>query len=461
MGHNAMVDNGELLAGVRTVTNLAAYLEELKAAATQLAGRVGAGRRGYFTPSEEEQVLGLLVSYRQTRSALLELIASLRAGVSSAPPAPPEAFLVAFAAALLLVDAARFLRQLVAGRPVLRRKLNEPAPSFGIPGGTYDSVQKSLVSPRHAWHLYHAWHYFEQQQASLRSLAEGGPLEPLVPLVDRLLPRLDVPLAAFARTRLRTRVDQLARHVGRQTVMRAIYGLQKLGSSLISGVYVRPGHCPRLAEDAAASARQLLRPGDVLVTRKDYVLTNYFLPGYWPHAALYLGRLDDLVQLQIAAHPHIASRWHELARNAGHEPQLVLESLKDGVRIRTLGSPLACDALVVLRPRLPQPLLGQALARAMAHEGKPYDFDFNFARSDRLVCTEVVYRAYDGMGGIGFTLVQRAGRPTFAGRDLVRLGLEGDAFEPLAVAAPRLAAGLVTGDQVPAIIRQAESDPET
>ncbi len=42
-----------------------------------------------------------------------------------------------------------------------------------------------------------------------------------------------------------------------------------------------------------------LRPGDVLITRHDLVLTNLFLPGYWPHAALYIGTSEQRDELGI------------------------------------------------------------------------------------------------------------------------------------------------------------------
>jgi len=52
------------------------------------------------------------------------------------------------------------------------------------------------------------------------------------------------------------------------------------------------------------------------------------------------------------------------------------------------------DSVAVLRPRLTPDQIRQVIARAFSHAGKPYDFDFDFFSGDRLVCTEVVYRAF-------------------------------------------------------------------
>ena len=38
-----------------------------------------------------------------------------------------------------------------------------------------------------------------------------------------------------------------------------------------------------------------------------------------------------------------------------------------------------------------------ALRRAFSHHGKPYDFNFDFATSDKIVCSELVYHAYQGL----------------------------------------------------------------
>ena len=70
---------------------------------------------------------------------------------------------------MLLVDAARFQREHFQEVTPIRRKLDEPDPVFGIPARMYDTVQKSLTSPRHAWHLYHAIQYFQAHRGALRA----------------------------------------------------------------------------------------------------------------------------------------------------------------------------------------------------------------------------------------------------------------------------------------------------
>ena len=116
--------------------------------------------------------------------------------------------------------------------------------------------------------------------------------------------------------------------------------------------------------------------------------------------------------------------------------------MKDGVLVRSWYSPLRSDSVLILRPRLSSEQCATGIVRALAHESKRYDFDFNFARSDRLVCTEVVYRAYDGLGNLTFPLKIRAGRPTLSGADLVQMACEGSGFDAVALYAsqcgPRL-----------------------
>ena len=88
---------------------------------------------------------------------------------------------------------------------------------------------------------------------------------------------------------------------------------------------------------------------------------------------------------------------------------------------------------VVLRPTLAIGSIRQGIERAMLHEGKMYNFDFDFFNSDRLVCSEVPYRAYDGLESLRFPLRERAGRKTLSVEDLLDFALDTGAFEPAAM----------------------------
>jgi len=195
----------EITAGARTVCHLAEYFEELKQAARELIAGARASGRGYFTPGEEEAVRRLQISYWKSRAALFEVVGSFRQDTELSEELRPDAFLVAFGAAVLLVDAARFLREAFEPLPLVREKLNEPEPCFGIPAGTYDAVQQSLTSPLHAWHLYHAMRYFEDHAAELRARAAHPLMAGVLAVIERLKSRLEVPAAGYLKARLRVR----------------------------------------------------------------------------------------------------------------------------------------------------------------------------------------------------------------------------------------------------------------
>ena len=435
-----------IVSGARTVVGIAEHFEQLKQVATSLLEAGTASERGYFTPSEDERVRHLLISYWQSRNALIELVvtqhrtsASTDENASESRPLSDRecaaAFVVAWAGALVLVDAARFLRQNCTGRPIVLKKLNEPEPHFGIPSGTYDRIQASLTSPLHAWHLYHAREYWNDNLTCLVDISRDTELEPLVEIARRTLALHEIDLQQYAVDRLRTRARQ-AKTTGRDVIGRALYGLQKAVSRLISGKFTHIGHKPQLPAEIAAQVRQLIRPGDVFVNRKDHAITNYFLPGFWPHAAFYIGETAQLEQMGIAEHPNGQPRWRRLLECDTNDSGRVVEALKDGVRIRSLESPFAADAITVIRPRLPEEIITEAIARALFHDGKPYDFNFDLTRSDRLVCTEVVYRSYEGLADVHFPLTQRAGRMTLAAEDLLNMALNQQHFEVVAAYAP-------------------------
>ena len=106
-----------------------------------------------------------------------------------------------------------------------------------------------------------------------------------------------------------------------------------------------------------------------------------------------------------------------------------LEAKKDGVLVRPFEETLLVDAFMVIRPRLEHKQRAQALNRALTHEGKLYDFMFDFRKADRLACTEVIYRSYHGIGPITFELRKHTGKLCLSAEDLIAQALDSGHFE--------------------------------
>jgi hypothetical protein len=185
----------------------------------------------------------------------------------------------------------------------------------------------------------------------------------------------------------------------------------------------------------------VLEPGDILLARKNWYLSNIGLPGFWPHAMVYLGDRDKLEgyfddeQVRrwvatIAGEPmsltEMLERRHPEAWSAylephHGEPRRVVEAISEGVSFSTLEE-CAGDYLAGLRPRLDKIDKATAIVFAFVQYRKPYDFDFDFATDHALVCTELVWRAYREAparrSGIDFSLVPVAGRMTLPANEI-------------------------------------------
>ena len=94
-----------------------------------------------------------------------------------------------------------------------------------------------------------------------------------------------------------------------------------------------------------------LKPGDLFLERRNWFLSNAFLPGFWPHSALYIGTPEDLKELGIADHPEVKRRWAEYTRLA-HDGGVhtILESVSEGVIFNTAEESMHADHVAILRP---------------------------------------------------------------------------------------------------------------
>ncbi|MFT5121593.1 MAG: hypothetical protein ACI9TH_005174 [Kiritimatiellia bacterium] len=168
--------------------------------------------------------------------------------------------------------------------------------------------------------------------------------------------------------------------------------------------------------------RDRLEPGDILIERRNWHVTNLGIPGFWPHLALYTGTLEEMdayfAEVQTRGgrfseavrevHPEVHAGYQERSES-GRMPR-VIEAKRDGVIVQAFGQSAGCDYLAVLRPRVSKKDKMSAVLKAFAHYGKPYDYNFDFATDNAMVCSELIYKAYEGAKGLVFETESINGR---------------------------------------------------
>ncbi len=386
-----------------------------------------AAERGYFLADEDERVRGAFARYLGVRAALHETIQELEP-VFQADELPEEqrlrVFAVAFCAACMLMRSARFIVANFSASRVIWRKLDEAEPRYGIPRKQFSSVYSSMTRPSNVWRFHHAVGFAHTHWESILELVSCPVVGKAVALLAEEHPEaICLSIRGETRDRLRYWLHSLGRR-RKSTLNQITFALFEASGRIISELR-NPLHQKRVTPGTIRSVRRILRPGDALVTRHDDAMSNLFLPGYWPHGALYIGSNRERYELKVQMTGERRERSGASVR--------VLEARKDGVRFRPLSETLRVDAFAIVRPRLSPEAVAEALGRAIEHEGKYYDFEFDFNRSDRLVCTEVIYRGFHAVGNLQFPLTPRAGRPTFSAEDLLDLAIKNRGYDVIAV----------------------------
>ncbi len=311
--------------------------------------------------------------------------------------------------------------------------LNEAMPELGLPADTYADFKHRFLSPAAAteFAVLQAQTLLYRQQGFVQPDNE---METDIKFIWRMGRGPGLALtAANAATAVRREVGE------------AFFPVQAGISEWMGDTRVGPRRPSLVTPGQLAELHPRLRPGDILLERREWYLSNIGLPGYWPHAALYIGTPEerrawfgdpltqawvrsqgvsngDFEALLMAQHGE-AYRRSMLADADG--PIRVIEAMSEGVVFTSLEHSAACDSLAVLRPRVTNPARAQAILRAFAMHGRPYDFDFDFRTDAAIVCTELVCKAYEPGGatrgrGLQFPVSEILGRQVVPANDMVR-----------------------------------------
>lgn len=334
--------------------------------------------------------------------------------------------------------------ELTNGKKQLEVLLDEPSADYGIPARAFAHFKEKVIHISTATQLLTGDTYREQVRPFL---TKAGALN--FKLTSWVIQEMKEN-SKVAKGKLLKRGPSFfttaAKDIVVDSTSRAIFPVQKNVAEWMGDTRVRRQGKPLITRDQVFKVMEKMEPGDIIVARQNWFLSNIGLPGFWPHAELYVGTPelvsayfdpDTEVQAWLATLPgkpktlaeHLSrafpAKWSQYTGKDEHgDPIRIIEAISEGVSFTGPEHGMRVDYMGVMRPRLSKKDKAQAILRAFAYQGRPYDFNFDFFSDQTLVCTELVYKSYapsKDVKGIQIELVDVAGRRTLPANEIVKL----------------------------------------
>ena len=309
------------------------------------------------------------------------------------PALHADAFLLAYMAYVAQYDACLQIIGCVGDNEFMETLLNEEG--AGIPADSYFFMKQRLTNPNVILRLNAAAAYYEliKKDTTLNPAVVADFKERRKGFVQSWGANAEIfvenPLAILERAAFETMLP-----------------VQK--SVAVQMSHIRTTRRDYLiTPEILAEYQPRLMPGDILIQRRNWHMTNIGIPGFWPHVALYVGTPEEIeayfgdlgfppLETIKALYPD-AFQAIEIADDDGY-PIRVIEAIRPGVVFQSLETSARCDYLGVIRPGLSKAQKFKALLAAFSHFGKSYDLNFDFTTDNALVCSELVYKAYKNAG---------------------------------------------------------------
>ena len=431
-----------------TVRTYAAGLRRLQDLLDQDSRLLGRGEKVPYTPEQKAVLLstwGAFYSYFISTEAIRQRYL----GFVKVPPTDAArhlwGYVLTHTALTTELSHGLAFSDRAAGHQQLEVLLDEPNAEFGVPFHAFAELKERAIHVATTTQLLTGDAYGQQVLGRLKK--------------HKLLDEPEVAWAVqemgqgskAARERLVHRgITLFARQAGdilKDSALGAFFPVQKGVAEWMGDTRVWRAGKPLVKREQVLGLLGKMEPGDIVVVRQNWYLSNIGLPGFWPHAELYLGIPGELsayfdgdpeVKRWVASQvpgvetfsAFLEARWPQKYRQyatgkdlLGQGPIRVIEAISEGVSFTSIEHAMLVDYLGVMRPRLGKLEKAMAIARAFAYQGRPYDYDFDFLSDASLVCTELVWKSYAqsaGMKGLALPLVEVAGRQTLPANEIVK-----------------------------------------
>ncbi|MDD4975648.1 MAG: YiiX/YebB-like N1pC/P60 family cysteine hydrolase [Bacteriovorax sp.] len=132
-----------------------------------------------------------------------------------------------------------------------------------------------------------------------------------------------------------------------------------------------------------------LKPLDLLYEKRNFVLSNYTIPGHWGHVAVWLGTKEELIEMGIWD-----EEFFEPFRKAIEEGKNIIEIRKKGINFVSLHDFINLDEIAVTRMSNASNNEAEIYQEISEQLDKTYDFTFNAQTSDKITCSEFIAYSY-------------------------------------------------------------------
>ncbi len=302
-----------------------------------------------------------------------------------------QAFRISYAAFLARYHYSIEFIDFLEDYPAMHTLLNQKVPEFGIQKNLYKKVK---------FHYLNAFRSAEFVRLNTLHSFYGDDIDP------GLAKGMDEDISFIWRAGRGIGTKQTIKNALRilqDTGFTVWFPIQKEVSEWMGDVKVARLKRSLITPQQIKQIHTLLQPGDIMLERREWYLSNIGLPGYWPHAALYIGtpeerttyfNTEDIAQnffnSNLGLEDYLSTHYQNAYKKSltmqqdGHIPRVV-EAISEGVSFTTIEHSVEADSVVILRPRLTKLEKAIAIKRAFHYSGRPYDFNFDFLTDSKLV----------------------------------------------------------------------------
>ena len=341
--------------------------------------------------------------------------------------------IVALSVAVTLYDTTLYAYYKFHNNPKLRRLLNEKDSAYRREGNTFDKSIQGIFSFRNSLYLQRAFRihkrfYIEEGRLNDEdSVAKANGIIGSSYIFNKLESRKSKGIVRdffmIMATKIKIDIKSQAdffNHLANSI----LYNGSRLFGNIVGRIQKRRG---MLYKDPKFLSRvtNALKSMDILLEKTPFRLTDNFIPGFWGHAAIYIGSQEELEEIGIWDHELVQQYMKEISKG-----RLIVEALRDKVQLNTLEHFSDIDDFAVLRMTVEftNEEKAEHILRALSHVGKKYDFSFDVETGDTIVCSELHYRTFIN---VLFRTTTYLGRSTISVDQVAEQGKTGMPFQPI------------------------------